>query len=408
MTLPDTTIGGSLATRFRPGLSHLVAAVLRRFLKPAQYGTLTVRLPSRVFVTHRGPRPGPQALLIVRRWRTLARMALGGSLGLARAYMNNDCRSPDIGAVLEFGLRNEEFLLKETGAPRSMRIVERLRHFARANTRRGSRRNIAAHYDLGNRFYALWLDRGMNYSSALFTDEGQTLEAAQECKLARAAELLGVRPGQRVLEIGCGWGPLAERLVTAHGARVTGLTLSTEQLAFAKARLHRQAAADLHLKDYRDVAERYDRIVSIEMIEAVGERYWPVYFSKLRNCLTDAGIAVLQAITIAESRFADYRRRPDFIQRYIFPGGMLPTREIIRREAERAGLRLVDGQSFASSYARTLAEWRRRFLAAWPQIQTLGFDARFKRMWEYYLSYCEAGFRCGAIDVSLLKFVPAT
>lgn len=410
MTLPSTTFGGGRAASFRPGFSLLVASILRRYLKGAQIGSLTVRLPSRVIVIHRGTQPGPDAVLVLRRWRTLARMVLGGSLGLARAYMDDDCRSPDIGAVLDFGLRNEEFLVKAAGRLRGKRLIERLRHWRRANTRRGSRQNIAAHYDLGNRFYALWLDRGMNYSSALFTAEGETLETAQDCKLRRVAELLEVRPGQRVLEIGCGWGPLAERLVSERQAHVTGLTLSTEQLAFAKTRLCRQAAPrdfELRLQDYRDVDERFDRVVSIEMIEAVGERYWPVYFEKLRHSLTDAGVAVLQAITIAETRFASYRRRPDFIQRYIFPGGMLPTREAIAREAARAGLRLLESQSFGLSYARTLAEWRRRFLAAWPQIEPLGFDIRFKRMWEYYLSYCEAGFRAGAIDVSLLKFVPA-
>jgi cyclopropane-fatty-acyl-phospholipid synthase len=409
MTLPSTTYGGSVASS-RPGFSLLVAAILRRYLKGAQIGSLTVRLPSRVIVTHRGTQPGPDALLVLRRWRALTRMVLGGSLGLARAYMNDDCRSPDIGAVLDFGMRNEEFLVKAAGRLRSQRLFERLRHAWRANTRRGSRRNIAAHYDLGNRFYRLWLDRGMNYSSALFTAEEQTLETAQDCKLRRIAELLEVQPRQRVLEIGCGWGPLAEWLVSERQAHVTGVTLSVEQLAFAKARLGRRAAPpdfDLRLQDYRDVDERFDRVVSIEMIEAVGERYWPVYFQKIRHSLTDAGIAVLQAITIAEARFANYRRRPDFIQRYVFPGGMLPTREAIAREAARAGLRLLESQSFGLSYARTLAEWRRRFLAAWPQIEPLGFDTRFKRMWEYYLSYCEAGFRAGAIDVSLLKFVPA-
>jgi cyclopropane-fatty-acyl-phospholipid synthase len=409
MTFPGTTLNGTKAAHFRPGLSTVIVWLLRRYLKAAQVGTLTVQLPSRVTLHHKGSRPGPEAALIMRRWRALWRMMFGGSLGLARAYIDNDCRSPDIRALLDFGMQNEEFLIKSAPGSRRTRVLERLRLLRRANTRRGSRRNIAAHYDLGNDFYALWLDRGMNYSSALFRHETQTLEEAQDSKLQRIVDLLEVEPGQRVLEIGCGWGPLAERLITRHGASVTGLTLSAEQLAFAQARLRGRAPAadcDLRLQDYRDVDGRYDRAVSIEMIEAVGECYWPIYFDKLRRSLSDTGFAVLQAITIAESRFANYRRRPDFIQRYIFPGGMLPTLDIIRREATRAGLRLIESQSFGASYAKTLAEWRRRFLRAWPEIETLGFDDRFRRMWEYYLSYCEVGFAAGAIDVSLLKFAP--
>jgi cyclopropane-fatty-acyl-phospholipid synthase len=273
---------------------------------------------------------------------------------------------------------------------------------------RGSSRNIAAHYDLGNDFYALWLDHGMNYSSALFTRQDQTLEQAQDAKLRRVIVLLDPQPGHSVLEIGCGWGALAERLVTQHGCRVTALTLSAAQFDFARDRLRRGATTadwDLHLRDYRDIESRYDRIVSIEMLEAVGERYWPMYFEKLQQSLSDTGVAVLQVITISPSRFERYRRRPDFIQRYIFPGGMLPTEEIIRREAAQAGLRIVAQEAFGRSYAQTLAEWRRRFLDAWPEIEALGFDARFKRMWHYYLSYCETGFRTGAIDVSQFKLV---
>jgi cyclopropane-fatty-acyl-phospholipid synthase len=394
----------------RPSFAPVVAHVLRRYLAPADVGTLTIVLPSGLALTHRGSRPGPDATLVIRRWRALRRMVTGGSLGLARAYMDDDCRTPDIKALLDFGMRNETSLVRSASSGRRTRIVERLRLLCRANTRRGSRRNIAAHYDLGNAFYALWLDRGMNYSSALFTHDGQSLEDAQDAKLNRIAEFLAVAPGQSVLEIGCGWGPLADRLTVEERCRVTGLTLSAEQLSFAQMRLQQRAPEgswDLRQQDYRDVEGRFDRVVSVEMIEAVGEQYWSAYFAKLRAALTDTGVAVLQAITIAEERFANYRRRPDFIQRYIFPGGMLPTLDIIRREAAHAGLRIAERESFGASYAKTLAEWRRRFLRAWPEIEALGFDGRFKRMWEYYLSYCEVGFADGAIDVCLLKLVPA-
>jgi cyclopropane-fatty-acyl-phospholipid synthase len=410
MASPETSLAGSTFGYFWPVFSSALRRPLLHFLRRIEIGTLTVTLPSGASIHHRGARPGPEAVLLVRRWRALWRMLLAGDLGLARAYMDDDCRSPDLRALLEFGARNAAARCKVPSDFPLAPNFGRIRHARRANTRRGSRRNVAAHYDLGNDFYALWLDPGMNYSSALFTQAGQTLEQAQDAKLSRVIELLDLEPGQRILEIGCGWGPLAERLIGRADCEITGVTLSAEQLDYGQARLHRQTIAkswDLRLQDYRDIAGHYDRIVSIEMLEAVGERYWPIYFNKLRQSLTDTGTAVLQVITIAESRFATYRRRPDFIQRYIFPGGMLPTLDIVRRQAARAGLRVIAQESFGASYAKTLAEWRRRFLHAWPFIEALGFDARFKRMWEYYLSYCEVGFEVGAIDVSLMKLVPS-
>lgn len=274
------------------------------------------------------------------------------------------------------------------------------------NTRRGSRRNIAAHYDLGNEFYRQWLDAGMSYSAGLFSSGGETLEQAQNAKLDRVLRLLELAGGERVLEIGCGWGALAERLVQ-NRCSLIGITLSNEQLAYAQQRLSGQAPAEhcnLRLQDYRDVRGNFDRIVSIEMLEAVGEAYWPTYFKKLHECLRPGGIAVLQVITIDEARFENYRHRPDFIQKYIFPGGMLPTPEIIGREASKAGLHLVSNEFFGDDYARTLEEWRTRFQNAWPQIKALGFDQRFKKMWDYYLAYCQVGFETAAITVGLYKF----
>jgi cyclopropane-fatty-acyl-phospholipid synthase len=410
MALRDTALTGSTFGHFPTALSLALRRTLLLILRRIEVGTLTVTFPSGASIHHRGARPGPEGVLLVRRWRALLRLLLAGDLGLAHAYMDDDCHSPDVRALLEFGARNAPARSKLPSDFPLAHSFDRIRHALRANTRTGSRRNIAAHYDLGNDFYALWLDRGMNYSSALFTEAGQTLEQAQDAKLSRIVELLDVKAGQSILEIGCGWGPLAERLTVDTGCSVTGVTLSAAQLDFAQARLHRRTPTknwDLRLQDYRDIAGRYDRIVSIEMLEAVGERYWPIYFDKLRQSLTDTGTAVLQVITIAESRFAAYRRRPDFIQRYIFPGGMLPTLDIIRRQAASAGLNIVSQQSFGASYAKTLAEWRRRFLQAWPCIEALGFDARFKRMWEYYLSYCEVGFAVNAIDVNLIKLAPA-
>jgi cyclopropane-fatty-acyl-phospholipid synthase len=318
--------------------------------------------------------------------------------------MEREWSSPDLAALLELACRNSAVSSRAPAAP--MLALRRLQHALRRNTRKGSRRNIANHYDLGNAFFANWLDDSMSYSSALYASADQSLEAAQQAKLDRVIELLAPAAGHDVLEIGCGWGALAERLVSRRGCRVTGLTLSVEQLAYARERLKTAGLADkadLRLQDYRDLEGAFDRIVSIEMLEAVGEVYWPVFFSRLNARLRPGGVAVLQAITIDERWFDDYRRNPDFIQQYIFPGGMLPTQAVLRDQFARAGFSLQAAETFGASYALTLAAWRERFERAWPDIEALGFDLRFKRMWEFYLAYCEAGFRAGALDVGLYR-----
>lgn len=296
---------------------------------------------------------------------------------------------------------NVEALEASLGSLLPLRLWNQLRHWLRGNSRGGSRRNIAHHYDLGNAFYSRWLDPGMTYSSALYTAPGQSLEAAQAAKIERVVALMALPPRAEVLEIGSGWGALGAA-IGQTGARVKGITLSREQLAWARERVARDGLADrvqFELEDYRDTRGRYDAVVSVEMIEAVGEAYWPIYFQTIADRLKPGGRAVIQAITIDERRFDGYRRDTDFIQHYIFPGGMLPTPSIIADEARRAGLAVVSVDRFGQSYAATLAEWRRRFLAAWPEIRPLGFDERFRRMWEYYLCYCEGGFLSGTIDV---------
>jgi len=388
----------------RPGLS---TRLLDRLLPHLHAGRLHLTLPGGETVERRGASPGPEAALALRRWRAPWRILVEGEDGFSSAYIDGDWTTPDLAALFDLGMRNETALEPQSKSWLLSLVRNRLFHALHANTRRGSRRNIAAHYDLGNGFFKEWLDAGMNYSSALYRGD-ETLEQAQLQKLDRIAALLELRGGERILEIGSGWGALAERLVGHYGGNLLGITLSVEQLAYAKARLHQEIAdgrADFRLVDYRDVTGRFERIVSVEMIEAVGERYWPAYFAKLRECLTPGGSAVVQAITIDESRFPHYRIRPDFIQRHVFPGGMLPTPGIIRREAEKARLKLAGHESFGDSYARTLQEWRGRFLRAWPKLEAQGFNQRFRRLWEYYLAYCESGFRCGAIDVGFYKFV---
>ncbi len=385
--------------------SGLLAWLLDRLLPAVKAGRIRIVLPDGDAIERRGTAAGHAAEMTFVRRRGLRRMLLDGEKGFADGFMDGDWITPDLPALLGFFLDNEAVFKRRSRSTRLTRLRQRLAHRLRANTLPGSRRNIAAHYDLGNRFYAQWLDAGMSYSSALYRGAG-TLEEAQEAKLDRVIELLDVGPTDRVLEIGCGWGALAERLATS-GSPFTGVTLSMEQLRYAEARLAAlglEGSADLRLQDYREVDGQYDRIASIEMLEAVGERYWPVYFRKLRDSLAPGGIAVLQVITIREDRFETYRSRPDFIQRHIFPGGMLPTVSRVESEAARAGLTLYHRQSFGDSYARTLQEWRNRFLRSWNSIEPLGFDLRFRRMWDYYLAYCEAGFSHDAIDVSLFKF----
>lgn len=374
-------------------------------------GHLTLILPDGARYVLAAPTPDatePRAELRVHRWRAIRRFLTQGEFGFVESYMDGDWDSPDLAAVVEVAVRN-------TGNWNTFRLQgvlhklkHRIAHLLNGNTKRGSRRNIAAHYDLGNEFYAQWLDSTMTYSSAYFVRPDQSLPDGQIEKYKRLAALLDLKPEHRVLEVGCGWGGFAEYVTREIGCQVTGLTLSKEQLKFAQARL--QAAgvaekADLRLQDYRDVDGTFDRIASIEMFEAVGEAHWPRYFHMVRERLARGGAAALQIITIAEDRFEKYRQGADFIQRYIFPGGMLPSVERLRTQVDMAKLKLVDATMFGDSYARTLRDWRDRFLAAWSAIEPLGFDDRFRRTWEMYLAYCEGGFRGQSIDVGQFKLI---
>lgn len=385
--------------------SYLLHLMVRRL----QCGGITIVTPSRDRIEHRGAEPGPEATLVLHRWRAIRQLVTDGDLGFAESFVDGDWSSPDLAALLEMAAKNIGPIDKTISGFLPMRLINRLRHHFRANTKSGSRENISFHYDLGNAFYQCWLDESMTYSSALYERRDQALEDAQNAKLRRIVELLDLRGGERVLEIGCGWGALAVRLAQC-GASVTGVTLSSEQLAYARQQSREaglKEAVSLELTDYRDVGGRYDRVVSIEMLEAVGEAYWPDYFKTLRDRLKADGTAVLQVITIDEARFDTYRKSPDFIQLHVFPGGMLPAKRLIAEQAKAAGLKLVSTESFAPSYAKTLAEWRERFVAAWPKIAAMGFPPSFGRLWEYYLCYCEAGFRTGAIDVSFFVLAPA-
>lgn len=387
-----------------PARARMVLAALVELPR----GSLTLSLPNGQKVVAGGRAPGPQAQLVLHNWKMPGRAFFGGTIGLAESYIDGDWESPDVTTFLELFLVNEKAGEELAGgASWLLSAFQRLRHWFNRNTRSGSRRNISAHYDLGNAFYAAWLDPSMTYSSALFATGANDLENAQTEKYRALARDAGIGPEHHVLEIGCGWGGFAEFAAREIGCRVTGLTISREQFDFAQARIARAGLSDkvyFKLQDYRDETGTYDRVVSIEMFEAVGEKYWDTYFNKVRGALRPGGVAGLQVITINERSFPAYRAQPDFIQRYVFPGGMLPTPAILRELGARCGMSLAGERVFPQDYARTLAEWRGRFWQAWDRIAKLGFDTRFRRLWEFYLHYCEAGFRNEYIDVRQVVF----
>jgi cyclopropane-fatty-acyl-phospholipid synthase len=395
----STTMDDIAEPRPRDGRLRLAL----RLAKMIRTGTLTVVLPDGT--SHRVAKsPEPSATIIIKDPRAVTRLVTGGSLGLAEAYLDGLWDSPEIRGVMAVAAVNEaEWLEMLKGRP-WVRAVSRLVHKLRPNTRKGAKRNIAEHYDLGNDFYAAWLDPSMTYSSAMFAGSQETLEGAQARKIRRLCDALGLQPGMTVLEIGCGWGSFAELAAREYGVSVVGITLSPAQLAYAQARVAGTDVADrveFRLEDYRDVRGRYDRIVSVEMFEAVGEKFWPAYFATLRERLAPGGLVGLQTITIEDRLFPDYHTTADFIQRHVFPGGMLPCPTLLRAEAAKAGLQWLEAHWFGADYAETLARWQAAFQAKWSDIARLRpeYDARFKRLWEYYLSYCETGFRAGWTDV---------
>lgn len=370
-------------------------------------GSLDVDLPDGRRLRFEGAHVGPKARLLIHNLAFAGRMAARGDIGLAEAYLRGEWDTPDLTAFLELFAAN--YTLVETLLPNRplIRLWQVFRHCLDRNTRAGARRNIRAHYDLGNRFYEAWLDRTMTYSSAIFSAGDNDLASAQRRKYRALIDSTEIRSSHHVLEIGCGWGGFAEYVAKEVGCRVTGLTLSEEQFFYARQRMRDQGLGDkveIKLLDYRDERGIYDRIASIEMFEAVGEAYWQSFFRQLRDRLRSGGRAGLQVITIRDEHFTSYRREIDFIRRYIFPGGMLPSPSILKSLGERFGLPLTGERIFGQDYVRTLSAWRERFRAAWPQIAPLGFDERFRRMWEYYFAYCEAGFRTENIDVRQMVF----
>ncbi len=349
-----------------------------------------------------------EGVIIVNDYAFAPRSILGGDIGFFESFADGQWDSPSVADVLYVFARNADHVREAFQAVPFIDWLDNVRHRLNRNSRAGARRNIEAHYDLGNAFYEKWLDRTMTYSSALFPTPEADLSAAQTNKYKALAETISLRPKDDVLEIGSGWGGFAEFAAKRYGANVTGLTISRAQYDYARERIFRAGLSekvDIRLQDYRDVAGSFDKVASIEMFEAVGKEYWPAYFAKIREVLKPGGAAGLQVITIADRFFKTYQHSTDFIQRHIFPGGMLPSQAALRAQVERAGLAWRHATTFGEHYARTLQEWHGRFIEAWDDIQAMGFDDRFQKLWRYYLSYCEAGFRARTIDVSQVAAV---
>lgn len=376
-----------------------------RLLQRLSHGTLMLQLPDGS--THCiGNGELPHAAITLKNWNVCSAALRSGDIGFAESYIAGDWTTPSLTELLKVFISNRKDVEDVIYGSWAGRLLYRIKHLLNRNTRTNSQKNIHAHYDLGNAFYELWLDGTMNYSSAWFEgDLSRPMREAQHAKVRRALRMAQVQPRDRVLEIGCGWGALAEMAVTEFGASVTGVTLSTEQLAFAQKRMAQAnraspASADLRLQDYRDIQDGpYDAICSIEMVEAVGREYWPTYFQSVSRLLKPGGRACVQSIVIDDALFDRYISSTDFIQQYIFPGGCLPCPREFRAQARAAGLVVEDEFAFGADYAETLRRWRDKFLAEKARILQLGFDERFMRIWEFYLAYCEAAFDKANIDV---------
>lgn len=408
---PSPTSGKSETIRHRA-----VRTFVERLSSTLEYGSLSIEFPGGDVFEAKGSHAGPNGEILVNRKRAARRAMFGGSLGLADSYIDGDWDSDDLTAVIELCAQNidrfDHAIDRFDGTISLMslvRAITRLRHGRRANTRTGSRRNIEAHYDLGNEFYAQWLDPSMTYSSACFESNDENFTTAQKRKFDNLAMMLELQPDDHLLEIGCGWGAFAIHAASNYGCRVTALTVSPAQAEWARGKVAEAGLSDrveIRLQDYRDVPGQFDKIASIEMFEAVGEQYWPVFFDTLAQRLRAGGLAALQVIAIEDKRFEQYRNNPDFIQMRVFPGGMLPSVESFTQAAETVGLKLDQANMFGGDYAETLRRWRETFEAKWPEIVPMGFDERFRRLWRYYLCYCEAGFRAGTISVGQFRLQP--
>ena len=388
-------------------LTYGMKVLLKSLFKKLTIGHLEVILPNHQTLTFSGRHANDiRADWHFNNWKPIWASLRRGSVGLGESYIKGDWSTSDLKALLTLIAANEKSLLKALEGIDLLRFKDRKYHKENSNTEKQASKNIISHYDLGNTFYSAWLDPSMTYSSAIFDNANVSLELAQQEKYKRLSDMLNIQKGEKVLEIGSGWGGFATYAAKNLQADITGISLSKAQTEYARNQFKNEGIAEtarVNIQDYRNTTGEYKHIVSIEMFEAVGEEYWDEYAGKIKDLLVSDGAAALQIITIEDARFERYRRTPDFIQRYVFPGGMLPTYKILRSTFERAGLRITDDQSYGNDYAKTLSIWRRNFNEAWADIHKLGFDEEFKRLWEFYLVYCEVGFLQKSIDVVQIK-----
>ena len=388
-------------------LTYGLTVLLKSLFKKLTIGHLEVILPNHQTLTFSGRHANDiRADWHFNNWKPIWASLRRGSVGLGESYIKGDWSTSDLKALLTLIAANEKSLLKALEGIDLLRFKDRKYHKENSNTEKQASKNIISHYDLGNTFYSAWLDPSMTYSSAIFDNANVSLELAQQEKYKRLSDMLNIQKSEKVLEIGSGWGGFATYAAKNLQADITGISLSKAQTEYARNQFKNEGIAEtarVNIQDYRNTTGEYKHIVSIEMFEAVGEEYWDEYAGKIKDLLASDGAAALQIITIEDARFERYRRTPDFIQRYVFPGGMLPTYKILRSTFERAGLRITDDQSYGNDYAKTLSIWRRNFNEAWADIHKLGFDEEFKRLWEFYLVYCEVGFLQKSIDVVQIK-----
>lgn len=387
-------------------LKSSLEAELLKCLEKIQYGSIEIILPSGFKRRFEGTHSGPDCFLTIKNEKFFSYLLDKGDIGLGESYIENLWEANNISDLIHFGILNKKALAKAIYGQSAALLYYKLKHLFKRNSKEGSKKNISFHYDLGNDFYGIWLDKSMTYSSAYWGEEKNlSLQEAQAKKYQSVLQKLGAKPGARILEVGCGWGGFAE-FAAGQGFHITGLTLSKEQLAYAQQRFSGKSfegSAEFLLQDYRDHRGQYDHVVSIEMIEAVGEAYWDTYFQKLRSFLKAGGTLAIQSILIQEAAFHDYRKGTDFIQQYIFPGGMLPTLKVIQGQLQKNGFQDMAHLDFGLDYARTLNEWDQVFIGNLSAFKELGYGDDFLRMWHFYLNYCEGAFMSGQIDVSIIS-----
>ena len=382
---------------------------LEKMLNNLNIGEINVTFPDGEIKSFKGEKLGPIADVTFLTEKSIKDSILGGSLGFCEAYIDGKIKSNNIGKLIEIGGHEESGLNTLGKGYFFFKLLNKVFHLINNNTINGSKRNISAHYDLGNNFYELWLDKSMTYSSAYFNSNKDSLFEAQQNKYKKISKIANLEKRSKVLEIGCGWGGFAEFAAKNYNSLVTAITISKEQFEFTKKRIEKNElnkSIDVKLIDYRKIKGSFDRIISIEMIEAVGEKYWPIYFNQIKKLLKPNGNAAIQVITIDDKYFDNYKKFPDFIQKYIFPGGMLPSISALEKPIQQSGLKIDKIDSFGKDYASTLSIWSKQFNGAWPKMSKLGFDNRFQRMWNLYFSYCEGGFKSGSIDVKQIKLSP--